>query len=105
MKDFSFDRVYRITLSLTPSEIIDKIIEELAWTNSLKVNSFDDDYCAEWITDTAKSLFDMSDYSGDAFADVDDAMDEWLDENMEELIRMAREALEAHEDDINGNSL
>lgn len=98
MKDFSFDRVYRVTLSLTASQIIDKIIEELGWTDSLKVNSSDDDYCAEWITDTAKSLFDMSDYSGGAFADIDDAMDEWLDENMEELIRMTREALKAHED-------
>lgn len=99
MKDFSFDRVYRVTLSLTPSQIIDKIIEELGWTDCLKANSSDDDYCAEWITDTTKSFFDMADYSGDAFAEIDDAIDEWLDENMEELIRMVREALKAYEDD------
>lgn len=31
MKDFSFDRVYRVTLNLTASQIIDKIIEELCF--------------------------------------------------------------------------
>lgn len=94
MKDFSFDRVYRVTVSLTPS----KIINEVGWTDSLKSDASDDD-CAEWITDIAKSFFDMADYAGDAFADLDYAIDEWLDENMEELIKMVREAVKAHEDD------
>ena len=88
MKDFSFDRVYRVTFNLTATEIIEKII----YDGDIDEDSSRDDY-AEWIRDTVKELSEECNYAGEAFADLDEAIDEWLDENMEELTRMVREGL------------